>query len=149
MVEISEVSKGEGSLIARVEAVECFSDCSCFCSRLDGVDIVESHPVVGAVDRPRLSITSTTTHSASVIGEFVGRDPKQPRGDSSWPPAKPAKADQRLLEGGCGDVLGKFPRRGAAHRVGVDAVDVAAIQLGKRIWILTRPFDEPSLVERN
>jgi len=140
--------KGECSLVAGVELVERLSQQHDPIGIVDPIEVVERDAVLETVGCPPRAITPATTLPTVVIGELVGGDAKQPWRDPTGPPPKPVETSQGPFEGRRGDILGHVPVSAAPKREAMDRVDVTTVDLGERVGIGSRPFDELTLVER-
>ena len=86
---------------------------------------------------------------AAVVGrQLVGGDAVEPGLEAALAPAEPRQGPQRPLERRGRDLVRQLRRARPAVHEGVDAVDVAAVQLGEGVGIGAGPLDEVLVGQR-
>lgn len=140
--------EGEGSLVSGRQAIERGAQHREPIGVVDAIDIVDGDPIMETIRRPTGSVTAAPSLSSMMISELVRRDPKEPRSESSRLPAKPVEPGERTLEGDRREILREFAVTTSAIDVAMNGSHMAAIQLGKRVRISPRLFDELTLVEQ-
>lgn len=148
VIEVGEVPKRECSLVPGVEVVERGSDDLGLATPVDCIEVVNGNGVMEPVDGPPSAVPASAALLTEVVGQFVGRDPEYPGGESARPPAEPGQGPEGFFECGGGDIFGYLLRSGSSVGEIVDSFDIAAIQLGEAVGIAPRPLDEFTFVER-
>lgn len=148
MVEIGEVAKRQRALIPRVDLIESGSERNGSVGLVDRVDVVDRDPIVETIRGSLGLLAPTPSQPPMVISQLVGRDPEDPRPETSRAPPEPRQPPEGSLEGGSSDIVGDLPRARPSIGEAMDSFDVTTVELGERLDVGTRPLDEVALVER-
>lgn len=81
-----------------------------------------------------------------MIGNGVGGDPQEPRGEWDSAPFKATEIRERLMEYVGSQVFRLIAAANSARDVSVHALEVLLIELSETAGIFLRRFDEPPLV---
>mgnify|MGYP000338795515 CR=1 FL=1 len=110
--------------------------------------LLEGTTMVQTVSRSLPAVASAANFAALLIREFVGCDAKEPWPDASVVPPETTETSQCPFERGRSDVLSHRGVTTASPGKRVDADHIASVDLGERVGVDPRLFDELSLVEQ-
>jgi hypothetical protein len=88
-----------------------------------------------------------TGDTTVMVDELVRRNAEQPRPDAGLSPPVAVKTPECLFERRRRDIFGNRLGARPAIGIGVDALDITTVELGKSVRVPTRQFDELTLVE--